>query len=419
MACTRGVITWLLTCGVLATRSADAAETIASLATLNERLAATTAAATTPDVGFLSEGNYHAVQNELSPRARPVYFEDAAHLYAAVRSGRVLAGLVSGAPDVTDQAGQFQVFRSGQISVRSMLVRKGDDALADALDAAIVRLVERGGVERLAKAHAPYEALVVHSCKPSRDHFPWPPLAALGGRTTIRVAALGPYDWGGTDGNYTTTPYRGFWPDYYRAIEAEFTAAYGGAVVFERAWHPTSKAVLDSVAGGDADTTEPYMMVGAGHDTVSRKSAFDLSCFTSATQDKYVTRVEPPDAYAQRPTEQVPDQTPFVLVLVIAIAISCCAVVLFLGTALVYLIRRERVLRTSADLHLPSTLHSAQLINCRISESFTKLLMGSFLTRCAMHSSTPLPPPQDPSGHRLLAPDVRVSPVSTWKAATK
>ena len=33
------------------------------------------------------------------------------------------------------------------------------------------------------------------------------------------MASLGPYDWGGNDGNYLVEPYVGFWPDLYTAIE--------------------------------------------------------------------------------------------------------------------------------------------------------------------------------------------------------
>ena len=56
--------------------------------------------------------------------------------------------------------------------------------------------------------NAPYKALIAHSCMPDSDHFSWPDLQ---NDTTIRIAALGPYDWGGADGDYTKTPYTGFW----------------------------------------------------------------------------------------------------------------------------------------------------------------------------------------------------------------
>ena len=36
---------------------------------------------------------------------------------------------------------------------------------------------------------------------------------------SLNVASLGPFDWGGNDGNYLVEPYEGFWPDLYTAIE--------------------------------------------------------------------------------------------------------------------------------------------------------------------------------------------------------
>ena len=109
----------------------------------------------------------------------------------------MVAGLVSGTPK---DSANLNVFPSEQISVRAMLVKQGAYDLLDALDAALVRVIERGGVEQLALKNAPYEALVVHSCKPDAGHFEWP---ALTNNSVITVASLGPYNWGGTDGDYT------------------------------------------------------------------------------------------------------------------------------------------------------------------------------------------------------------------------
>lgn len=232
-------------------------------------------------VGFLSEGNYHAVEHELSAEVTPVYFDTIDAMESAVNDGSVLGGLVSGTPD----SDQFNTFPSEQVSVRAMFVKEGNDQLLDLLDRALVNIIESGGVERIARDNAPYRAMVVHSCKPSSDHFDWPTIA---NNTVIRVAALGPYDWGGTDGDYTVSPFVGFWPSYYEAIEAELVAKYNITLV--RNWYPTSAGVLDSVVSGESDTTEPYMTVGAGYADMSRKSVFDVSCITSATQDMYFTK---------------------------------------------------------------------------------------------------------------------------------
>jgi hypothetical protein len=245
-------------------------------------------------VGFLSEGNYHAVEHELSEEVTPVYYDTIDAMESAVNDGSVLAGLVSGTPD----SDQFNTFPSEQVSVRAMFVKEGNDAMLDLLDRALVNIIESGGVERIARENAPYRAMVVHSCKPSSAHFDWPTIA---NNTVIRVASLGPYDWGGTDGDYTVTPFVGFWPSYYEAIEAELVAKYNITLV--RNWYPTSATVLDSVVSGESDTTEPYMTVGAGYADMSRKSVFDMSCITSATQDMYFTKpVEEPVAKMTIPT---------------------------------------------------------------------------------------------------------------------
>jgi len=241
-------------------------------------------------VGFLSEGNYHTVQNELSSLVEPIYFENTDELHQGVNQENVLAGLVSGTPD---DSYDLNIFGSDQISIRSMLVKPGNDLILDALDAALVRIIERGDVEKIAEKNHPYQALVVHSCKPSSSHFDWPQLK---NNSRIKIAALGPYQWGGTDGDYTKEPFVGFWPDYYNLIEQEFINRYN--ITFERVWYKTSKGVMDSLLSNETDTTEPYMMVGAAYQDFSRKSTFSLSCITSATQDKYFTKKYSP----QEPT---------------------------------------------------------------------------------------------------------------------
>lgn len=260
---------------------------IRSLSELNSALQ--TGSAT--KVGFLTEGNFHAVQNELHKNVVPQYFANTDALHKAVEDGIVVAGLVSGTPK---DSAQLNVFPSEQISVRAMLVKQGAYQLLDALDAALVRVIERGGVEQLALKNAPYEALVVHSCKPDAGHFEWP---ALANNSVITIASLGPYNWGGTDGDYTKTPFVGFWPDYYNLLEVEFRQRYN--ITFQRLWYPSSKGVLDAVKNGVANTTEPYMMIGSAYNGKSRKSEFDLTCITSATQDKYFAKkavvvVDPP-----------------------------------------------------------------------------------------------------------------------------
>ena len=135
-------------------------------------------------------------------------------------------GLLSGTVD-TDY--DFNIFPSNQISIRAMFMKPGNDVVVRAIDAALVRVIESGGVEECARNNPPYEALVVHSCQADSSKFDWPALSEIdphGNRTSIKIAALGPYQWGGADGDYTVTPYVGFWPDYYRLLEQQFNQTY-------------------------------------------------------------------------------------------------------------------------------------------------------------------------------------------------
>jgi hypothetical protein len=276
-------------------------------------------------VGFLSAGNFHSVQNELHHQVEPAYYDNTDHLHQAVESGEILAGLVSGTPK---NSSNLNVFGSEQISVRAMLVNPGEDDLLNALDAALVRIIQRGDVERIAEKNAPYQALAVHSCKPTSSHFTWP---ALENNTVIKIAALGPYDWGGTDGDYTTEkPFLGFWPDYYNLIEQEFKVQYN--IAFERVWYKTSGQVLDSIANGVTHTTEPYMMMGAAYNDQSRKTAFDMTCITSATQDKYFTKRHVP------PTPEQPKTDDAVIIAGVVAGVIAAAALLMIYV----MYRRER-----------------------------------------------------------------------------
>lgn len=245
-------------------------------------------------IGFLSQGNYQAVQNELHTKVEPKIFKHVEDIYASVQNRSIVAGLISGTPD--KKAQNIHVFPSNQISVRSMLIKQGNSLVEEAIDTAIVLIVEQGKVEQMAQNNPPYEALVVHSCKPSSSHYVWPNkdqlTKVLALPTQLMVGALGPYNWGKADGDYTKTPFKGFWPEYYDELNKEIENQYNISLV--RKWYKSSTALLDALANGDVDTTEPYMMVGSAYNSVARKTAFDLSCITSATQDKYFTKIDNP-----------------------------------------------------------------------------------------------------------------------------
>jgi hypothetical protein len=234
-------------------------------------------------VGFLTEANFHAVEPELSGNVEPVYFQDMDELENAVLDETIVAALISGTPPNNEK---IVTFTSEQVNLRAMFVKQNSDTLLNALDYAIVRIIESGSVQKIAELNSPYKPLIAHSCKPSLSHFDWSDLA---NGTVIRIASLGPYDWGGTDGDYTIDPPLGFWPSYYEKISEQF-ASYN--ISLRRIWYPTSSQVFDAITNGEADTTEPYMIVGASHNDFSRKSAFDMTCITSATQDMYFTKRE-------------------------------------------------------------------------------------------------------------------------------
>ena len=83
-------------------------------------------------------------------------------------------------------------------------------------------------------------------------------------------------------------PYTGFWPDYYTRIQKEFLLRYN--ISLERKWYTTSSALLHSITNGETNFTEPYMLVGASHGDISRKSAFRNVVYYSATQSMYFTK---------------------------------------------------------------------------------------------------------------------------------
>ena len=263
-------------CAVPAARATSQTyEDILNLVALNDALEN----GPTKTIGFLSEGNYLSVKHELSSVTEPLYYSTKDELYDAVKDGSVLGSLTSGTHEDPD----LHTFGSEQISLHAMFTRR-DSPLINAIDRALVNIIERGGVEEVARQNSPYRALVAHSCSPSSDHFDWP---LLQNNTVITVAALGPYNWGTYDGDYTTTPYTGFWPDYYEEIRAEFLRQYN--ITFVRKWYSTSTALLQSINEQETNVTEPYMIVGSSHAGLSRKSSFEISCITSATQNLYFT----------------------------------------------------------------------------------------------------------------------------------
>ena len=259
-------------------------------------------------VGFLNEMSFHGVEYELATTLEPIYYDTVFQIEEAVDTGMIHAALVSGTPDYN----RFNTFPSEQISIRAMFVRKGNDMMIDAIDRVIVNIIESGGVEQFAIDNYPYRAIVVHSCKPSSEYFDWP---TQFNNTVIRVASIGNQGYN----NITN----GFWSSYYNAIETEFVKQYNVTLI--RNLYNTSNAVLASVISGESDTTEPYMTVGDIFTDLSRKSAFDTSCITSATQDIYITKMYTDTNDPNDPND--PNILWFYLSIMVIMIVSSCIVI--------------------------------------------------------------------------------------------
>lgn len=123
----------------------------------------------------------------------------------------------------------------------------------------------------------------VHTCKGSdMSAFAVPDRAAATGllrsvldSKELIVGALGPYDWGGNDGNYKVgPPYKGYYPAWYDAFCELFNklagpdgVAYGGSagssaeIKCTRKWQLSSNAVFRDLFDGASHVTEPYYVI--------------------------------------------------------------------------------------------------------------------------------------------------------------
>jgi hypothetical protein len=283
---------------------------------------------TNKQVGFLSQGNYETVHDVLPASTVPVIATHSSELEDMVANGTVVAGLVSGVPDRT----RFITFSSTLVSPRAMFVNASWE---EHIDAAIVRVLQKGLPQQFAAAHPPFEMVTVFSCKGNPTNFPFPAGAVT---TPLRIGALAPGgnqpDWG-VDGNYTANPPTGYWPDYYRAIETEFQTQYG--VGFQRVWLPSSAAVMSALENGTIDATEPYWTVDSFHNGRGRKHAFEMSCITMGYDSTFFTKRDPvlPTAAATKGDDGLDD---WVLAIAIVLPILFAAAV----AVTVWLIIKER-----------------------------------------------------------------------------
>eukprot|EP00958_Prasinococcus_capsulatus_P025641 scaffold4404_cov383-Prasinococcus_capsulatus_cf.AAC.6 len=169
-----------------------------------------------------------------------------------------------------------------------------------AWDAAITRAIGKGKYAEIEEKHEPFEGIASFSCSPDDDAFAFPTEEEATGMLKdvlmsgkLRVAALGPYNWG-VDGNYQVTPATGFWPEYMDAIFGEFQLAYPG-VEMERVWYETSGETMDAIVNEECHLSEPYWVQPSFYNGVPRSQAFKMSCTTMGYESRFFTKMDDPE----------------------------------------------------------------------------------------------------------------------------
>jgi hypothetical protein len=185
-------------------------------------------------VGFLSQGNYDAVASVL-PRhengggqLRTLIFGSLDELEAAVVSGEIVAGLSTSRPHNDD--GHLIEFSASLITLRASMLKPSlsggaldSQQLREAWDASVVRAIHEGTYSALEAqyfASNQFDSVAAFTCGIDPGKFPFPDASSATGLLAqvlssgkLKVAALGPYDWG-YQGNYSADPPTGLWADY-------------------------------------------------------------------------------------------------------------------------------------------------------------------------------------------------------------
>eukprot|EP00941_MAST-03F_sp_MAST-3F-sp1_P002196 g2196.t1 len=278
-------------------------------------------------VGVLSQGNFETVHHLLHKDASMVLAKSTTELYELVENGTVDAGLISGMPDKS----RFDVHPSGSISPRAMFTRIGDTKTRQQIDAAIVRLIMEGKLSEYATNNPPFEFVEVNTCRAtseSKSNFPF--LSVQQAPATITVGAIGPYDWH-QDGNYKVDPPTGFWPDYFRGLEAKLKPQ---GTVLVRKYFSTSQEVMEALENNTIDVTEPYWTVDSFYKNRARSWTFDAGCTTLGYESSFFTPKI--DLLSTRNNDEGTDGT----LVGVLVAIS----VLFVGTVVfvVYMVKKEQ-----------------------------------------------------------------------------
>ena len=254
-------------------------------------------------VAFIGEGNYHSVQHVLPPsqgeggKWEVVYIPHLEDLEEAVANGTVLAGMVSGEPANAD--GALTTFSSSTVSPRAALLAHCSTGIDTreatiALNAAVMEVNSNGQFLALQEANAPFQAVAAFTCGVQPGAFPNAStatgvLADIVKSKTLKVAALGPYDWG-VDGNYTKAEPTGFWPDYVAAVASELSAGLGIEIAVERAYSASSTGTLQLLLDGEAHISEPYFATNGFFGDLPRQDAFHMSCTTLGYDSTFFTR---------------------------------------------------------------------------------------------------------------------------------
>lgn len=312
-------------------------------------------------VGFLSAGNAQSVHNVLPPNTTVVIVKHTSDLVSMVQNGTLVAGLISGLP--IDPNNTLFTFSSGQVSPRAMAMADTDATrdLTAALDAALVRVQLQGTDYTLAAANPPFRFVAVKTCKADAlsalSYFPFPLAANATGvlaqalaRRQLRIAALGPYNWGANDGDYTVSPPKGFWPDYLSAVETQLKAAYGSDFNVTRVYRMSSVATMQLLLDGQADATEPYWTVDSFFGGRARKANFRFSCTSLGADSTFFAARPSPTSSNGAGAPAAPAETDSKAATTVAVVASVVGVV-----ALAFVLAMVSKERSGSPLFTPLT----------------------------------------------------------------
>lgn len=299
-------------------------------------------------VGFLSAANWHPVKHALPLNTVAYFGTSTDDLINKVKSGDLVAALIKGMP--LDPGNNLNTWQSATVTTQAMFFTPNSNSndLHNAMDAALVRMLAKGKAQQAKLDHPPNNHLEVHTCKAQQndfDKFPFPPamnatglLADVLTSGTLKMMAYAAYagpnhgncqpdctcdnlDSAGSlntclannncsnsarctciqnysncshgdnwaqDGDYTTSPATGFWPDYTEALMDELREAYSPTLSLQRVW--CSSTCLTGLLAGVGHVTEPYFIVDSFLYQRARVRELSMSCTTMGGSNTFFTR---------------------------------------------------------------------------------------------------------------------------------